>query len=119
MTRPQKILAFLDLLGNWDPSLLVVMIGAIGVYFPLQKCILGSFPKGENTFLLPKGEISYRLFIGSAIFGIGWGIVGFCPGPSITSLASAHPKVILFFFGLILGMLSYVYIPKNSKESDL
>lgn len=107
MSRPQKILAFLDVLGNWDPSLILVMTAAVGVYYSLQKYILKfSGPKYEKDFVLPKGNaIDKRLVCGAVIFGIGWGTTGFCPGPSITALASGTSEVFVFFLGMYGGML--------------
>jgi uncharacterized membrane protein YedE/YeeE len=110
MVRPQKILAFLDVLGNWDPSLLVVMVGALGIYFPLQRYIRGNnLPLYEKAFSLPKpGTIDSSLLLGAAIFGIGWGLVGFCPGPSVVALATGAPQVVVFAAGLLLGMFGYI-----------
>jgi uncharacterized membrane protein YedE/YeeE len=119
MTRPQKILAFLDVLGSWDPSLLLVMAAAVGVYFPLQKYITGmGFPRYEAEFTLPKpGTIDRPLIMGAAIFGMGWGLVGFCPGPSVVALATGTPKVIVFVSGVILGMLCYTKLHKRAFKS--
>lgn len=106
MTRPQKILAFLDLAGSWDPSLLLVMAGAVGIYFPIQSYLRKlPRPRYEECFVLPKTKaIDPSLIIGAAIFGIGWGIVGFCPGPAVVSLASLKPEVAVFVLGLGIGM---------------
>lgn len=106
MTRPAKILAFLDVAGNWDPSLAFVMAGAVGIYYPMQKFLrLKCRPKYEDSFVLPKTQaIDTSLLMGAALFGIGWGLVGFCPGPSITALASLSPEVIIFVIGLLTGM---------------
>lgn len=115
MTRPQKILAFLDVLGDWDPSLLLVMVAAIGVYNPLQKYILKKpAPRFGEKFTLPKlKEVDPTLIIGSALFGIGWGMVGLCPGPSITALASGVPQTFVFFAGMLIGMLAYIRFQKR------
>ena len=95
MSNPQKVLSFLDIFGNWDPSLMFVMIGAIsitGIYFTAIK--------KKSTKL----SIDKKLIIGSLIFGIGWGLVGICPGPSIVVLGSANIKGIIFFIALLIGM---------------
>lgn len=118
MTRPQKILGFLDVLGDWDPSLLLVMVAAIGVYYPLQRYVLKRpAPKYEEKFTLPKlKELDSTLIVGSAIFGIGWGMVGLCPGPSITALASGMPKIVVFLVGMSIGMLGYMWFQNRGKS---
>ena len=95
MSNPQKVLSFLDIFGNWDPSLIFVMIGAISIaaiYFILIK--------NKTTKL----SIDKKLIVGSSIFGIGWGLVGICPGPAIVVLGSANIKGIIFFIALLIGM---------------
>ena len=95
MSNPQKVLSFLDIFGNWDPSLMFVMIGAISItaiYFILIK--------NKSTKL----SIDKKLIIGSLIFGIGWGLVGICPGPAIVVLGSANIKGIIFVIALLIGM---------------
>ena len=95
MSNPQKVLSFLDIFGNWDPSLMFVMIGAISItaiYFILIK--------NKSTRL----NTDKKLIIGSSIFGIGWGLVGICPGPAIVVLGSANIKGIIFVIALLIGM---------------
>lgn len=106
MTRPPKILAFLDILGNWDPSLLVVMGGAVASYFVLQKLIRRNFfPRFSPAYTLPKeAAVDRRLLIGAALFGIGWGIGGLCPGPATTALASGKPQIAGFVIAMIAGI---------------
>lgn len=109
MTQPQKITDFLNVLGNWDPSLLMVMLGAAGTYFIGQSLILKrSIPLLASRFSLPtRSNIDRRLIIGAALFGIGWGLVGFCPGPAITALVTGDAAVIIFVLAMGMGM--YVY----------
>ena len=95
MSNPQKVLSFLDIFGNWDPSLIFVMIGAISI-----TAIYFIFIKNKSIKL----SIDKKLVIGSSIFGIGWGLVGICPGPSIVVLGSANIKGIIFFIALLIGM---------------
>jgi uncharacterized membrane protein YedE/YeeE len=105
MTRPSKILAFLDVAGPWDPSLAFVMVGAIGVHFvSVRVARRASSPSLAPRFAWPleKG-IDGRLLLGAALFGIGWGLAGYCPGPSLVSLASLGPGVLLFVAAMAVG----------------
>jgi len=106
MTNPQKILNFLDLAGSWDPSLLFVMggavlIGLIGFYLLTQR-IQAFF--GGALRVPTRRHISKPLVIGSIIFGAGWGIAGFCPGPAIVSVGSGQAKAIVFVIAMLAGM---------------
>lgn len=106
MTDPGKVLGFLDLAGLWDPSLAFVMGGAIGVglvAFAIAKKRTTSF-LGGAMHLTASRAIDRRLVIGSLIFGVGWGIAGFCPGPAIVSLGAGQPKAIVFVIAMLLGM---------------
>lgn len=107
MTDPAKVLGFLDLFGAWDPSLALVMGGAIAVglfAFSVAK-------KRTRTFLgvalhLPEAQqIDKPLVIGGLLFGAGWGLAGFCPGPALVALAAGHPKAAAFVAAMIAGML--------------
>ncbi len=105
MTRPSKILAFLDVAGPWDPSLAFVMVGAIGVHFvSVRVARRASSPSLAPRFAWPleKG-IDGRLLLGAALFGIGWGLAGYCPGPALVSLASLGPGVLLFVAAMAVG----------------
>lgn len=107
MTQPGKVVGFLDLFGNWDPSLMFVMIGAIAVhlvsYFLIRR---RSSPFLDSKWHLPtKREIDRPLLIGALLFGIGWGLAGFCPGPALTSLASLQTIPVIFVISMIAGML--------------
>ena len=95
MSNPQKVLSFLDIFGNWDPSLMFVMIGAISI-----TAIYFISIKNKSTKL----SIDKKLIIGSLIFGIGWGLVGICPGPAIVVLGSANIKGVIFVIALLIGM---------------
>ena len=107
MTNPAKVQNFLDLFGSWDPSLALVMGGAILITMPgfwlVQK---RQTPLFENAFLIPKKiNLDFNLLIGSAIFGIGWGLGGFCPGPAITSILTGSKGTFLFVITMLLGMV--------------
>lgn len=108
MTQPQKIISFLNP-SNWDASLLFVMLGALGVHlisYPLIR--KRKSPLLETKWHIPtRQDVTTRLVLGSALFGIGWGLAGFCPGPALTSLASGDVKSLLFVATMIFGMLLF------------
>ncbi|MEZ5758234.1 MAG: DUF6691 family protein [Emcibacteraceae bacterium] len=107
MSNPAKVLNFLDLAGTFDPSLLFVMGGAIIVVFTGYKLVLKrKTPIFDNAFHIPtRKDIDKNLIIGSVIFGIGWGIGGFCPGPSLTSVLLGSEGIIYFFPSLVVGLI--------------
>jgi len=109
MTSPEKVLAFLDVTGRWDPSLAFVMVGAIGVYLPLQWIVRRRrAPILAPRFVVPaETKIDTRLVIGAATFGIGWGLVGYCPAPAIASLATGSWPALVFVGGMVGGLAMY------------
>ena len=117
MTQPQKVIGFLDLFGNWDPSLIFVMVGAIVVHFITYKLIR----KRKSPLLSPdwhvptKKEITPALMLGAFIFGVGWALGGFCPGPAITSLASFDKTPALFVISMLVGMFLFRAVDKKLK----
>lgn len=108
MTQPQKIIAFLDP-WQWDPSLLFVMIGAIGIHilsYPLIR--KRRSPLLDTKWHVPtRKDVTTRLILGSALFGVGWGLGGFCPGPGLTSISSGDFRVLLFVIAMIIGMILF------------
>ena len=115
MTNPAKVIGFLDILGTWDPSLGFVMGGAILITAPLLY-----FLKNKNHLILTskielpnKNNIDFSLVIGSLLFGIGWGMVGFCPGPAISSIALLSPFSLLFVSAMIVGFYLSQLIKNN------
>lgn len=106
MTNPQKILNFLDLTGAWDPSLIFVMGGAVLIglagFYLLTMRSQAFF--GGALHVPSRRDISKPLVIGSLIFGVGWGIAGFCPGPAIVSLGSGQAKALVFVIAMLAGM---------------
>ncbi len=106
MSNPQKVLSFLDITGNWDPSLLFVMGGAVLVglagFYIVSKRSEAFF--GGALHIPTRRDISKPLIIGSLVFGAGWGIAGFCPGPAIVSLGSGHLKALAFVISMLVGM---------------
>ena len=109
MANPGKVLAFLDLTGAWDPSLGLVMVGAIGVAIgPLTWARRQSSSLLGRPMQLPiKRELDPRLIGGSLVFGIGWGIAGICPGPAVAILLTGHWQVIVFMLAMLAGMLLF------------
>jgi uncharacterized protein len=106
MTNPAKVQAFLDLAGPWDPSLALVMVGAITVAFigfRRGKTMQTSWLKA--LMQLPgRGSIDTRLVVGSVAFGAGWGLAGFCPGPALVSLGAGESKAVIFVGAMLAGM---------------
>jgi len=112
MTNPAKVKGFLDITGLWDPSLAFVMSGAILVAifaFALAKK-RGKTVLGENITLPDNKQIDRELVIGALVFGIGWGLSGYCPGPAITSLVTAGIQPLVFTIGMLAGIGLYKYI---------
>ena len=111
MINPAKVLNFFDLAqigaGTWDPSLAFVMGGALAVAIPGYRLVLGRpAPAFEDRFQLPDTRtVDRRLILGSATFGVGWGIAGFCPGGALPAIGTGDPAVFLFIAALIGGLL--------------
>lgn len=117
MINPEKVKAFLDIFGSWNPSLIFVMIGAIAVHFLTYKSIRKrQSPLFSMHWHVPhKTEITKSLVIGSALFGIGWGLAGFCPGPAVTSLAFSNTDVLIFVLSMIIGMFLFKLTDRKYK----
>ena len=109
MTDPGKVIGFLDLFGTWDPSLAFVMGGAIAVgvgAFSLARKRAENFLGGAMR-LPTTNDINARLVVGSLLFGAGWGLAGFCPGPALVSLGAGQDKAVVFVIAMVLGMLVF------------
>lgn len=115
MTQADKVISFLDLKEAWDPSLAFVMAGAIAVHLVLFRLILKrESPLFGARFGIPsRTDIDLRLVGGSALFGIGWAIGGFCPGPGLVSAASMAPKALVFVASLTVGMLIFQLVERG------
>jgi uncharacterized membrane protein YedE/YeeE len=107
MTRPRKVIGFLDVFGNWDASLAFVMLGAIGVHLVVYRLVRKRpSPLFSKEWGIPsRRDIDLRLVLGAALFGAGWGIAGYCPGPSLVSVASAAPQILVFVTAMLLGVV--------------
>jgi uncharacterized membrane protein YedE/YeeE len=105
MTRPSVVLSFLDVAGAWNPQLLFVMAGAVATAAIGYRLVLRRpRPVLAERFRLPSTQgLGARLLGGAALFGIGWGLVGYCPGPALASLASASPATLWFVLAMVLG----------------
>jgi uncharacterized membrane protein YedE/YeeE len=107
MTQPAKVIAFLDIGGAWDPTLAFVMAGAIASHVAgLWLTSRRTMPLFASDFAAPTREdLNLRLVLGAAVFGIGWGLVGYCPGPALVSLGSGADTAIVFVVATTAGML--------------
>jgi uncharacterized membrane protein YedE/YeeE len=106
MVNPQRVRGFLDIAGNWDPTLVFVMGGAVLVTaIGFRLAFLRSKPWFSPAFSVPTNRIiDSRLVLGAVLFGIGWGIAGFCPGPAIVGLATLNTDILVFVLAMIVGM---------------
>lgn len=122
MANPAKVLNFLDVFGTWDPSLAFVMGGAIAVTAPGFALLFRSrqTPLFDSTFHLPtRNDLEPKLLSGAAIFGIGWGLGGFCPGPALTALPVAATGTLIFVPFMLAGMWAARHAPDitpNAKK---
>lgn len=107
MVQPTKVLGFLDVFGAWDPSLAVVMAAALAVSVPgFMLADRRPQPWLARQYLWPvESQVDLSLVVGAALFGIGWGLVGLCPGPALESLATLSPGVIVFVVAMAVGMV--------------
>lgn len=117
MSNPDKVLNFLDLAGAWDPSLALVMAGALAVTLPGFAWLRrrGRTLSGGPLPQLPATAIDRRLVIGSALFGVGWGVAGYCPGPALANLAHASEAVI-FVAAMLLGSQLARALPRRDAR---
>ncbi|MEC5319406.1 DUF6691 family protein [Brenneria populi subsp. brevivirga] len=118
MTEPEKVLGFLDIAGRWDPSLSLVMLAAVGMAIPAyalarrrSKTLLG------ESFHIPAATaIDGRLLAGAALFGVGWGLAGICPGPALVLLGSGSAKGALFTLSMLGGMVLFDYYAARYRK---
>ena len=109
MAQPAKVLGFLDVSGQWDPSLAFVMAGAIAVYAPLYRLLLRTTkPLYVQTFVVAiGGRIDARLLVGAGVFGVGWGLGGYCPGPALVSAGTGAQQGLVFTLAMVAGMFVF------------
>ncbi len=124
MMNPAKVIGFLDVAGTWDPTLAFVMGGALLVAVPAYRLILGrGNPTLASGFSLPtRTGLDTPLILGSALFGVGWGLVGFCPGPAVAAVVTGLPAVLGFMAAMLAGMALHAWIsgerPVRKGSSD-
>lgn len=115
LANPDKVLQFLTLNANWSPALLFTMLAGILVTFAGYRWVLRRGPIFSDTLHLPtRTDVDQRLLVGAAIFGVGWGLAGFCPGPALTALSSLHVEPFLFVAAMIAGSLIEVRVVPSS-----
>jgi uncharacterized membrane protein YedE/YeeE len=120
MTDVAKVIGFLDITGHWDPTLAFVMGGGLLVSLPFFQLGLGklSHPLFSDTFRVPtRNDIDLPLIAGAILFGVGWGLVGFCPGPAIASLGYLNPDILYFTLAMIAGMFASNWLEGLIKKS--
>lgn len=120
MTDANKIIGFLNLAGDWDPSLAFVMVGAIGVHLVLYRVILRrQSPLLDARFHIPtRRDIDPQLVGGSALFGVGWGLGGFCPGPGLVSLMGLNSSAGVFVVFMLGGMLGHKVLSQSRRRAS-
>ena len=119
MINPAKVLAFLDVFGRWDASLALVMVGAIaasGVGYVIAK-YRRTPVLALNLEIPARRDLDARLLTGAALFGIGWGLVGLCPGPALAILALGLWQAFMFVAAMLVGMVAYTMLPSNGLQS--
>ena len=119
MVDPNKVLGFLDISGKWDPSLLLVIGAATGLTMISFRWVLKkSQPLFSDSFRLPtKTDIDKNLVIGAILFGVGWGLAGYCPGPGIAALTLGTAEPIIFVVCLIVGSRLQKYVSANQRQN--
>ncbi|GAB3524131.1 YeeE/YedE family protein [Photobacterium alginatilyticum] len=108
MVDPHRVIGFLDITGAWDPSLMFVMGGALAVFMPIYLLVIKkrAAPVCSERFQLSENRmIDKKLVGGAAMFGLGWGIAGICPGPAVTSISGLNPSMLVFIAAMLLGMV--------------
>jgi uncharacterized membrane protein YedE/YeeE len=117
MTLPSKVVAFFDFsqgLTSWDPSLALVMGGGVLVYLPVWRLVKGrARPLFDERWRLPtRKDVDGRLVLGAALFGIGWGLGGFCPGPALTSVGALSSQALVMVSAMLVGMVAFQRLEK-------
>ncbi|RJG41850.1 DUF6691 family protein [Motilimonas pumila] len=118
MVLPDKVLAFLDIAGEWDMSLAFVMGGALGVFAPCYWWLIKPRGKAINDQAVNANsnlQVDSRLIIGASLFGIGWGVAGICPGPAFASLSAMNPGLLIFIAFMLVGFLLAPVINRQIK----
>lgn len=119
MTQPTKVIGFLDVFGRWDASLMLVMAGAIAVHLPVYRLIRGrSSPLFAERFALPtRRDLDAKLLSGAVLFGLGWGLGGFCPGPGVVSLGGGGLSVAVFVAAMLIALFATARVEARLSRS--
>ncbi|MGD8116574.1 DUF6691 family protein [Vibrio sp. TRT 29B02] len=123
MIEPQKVIGFLDVAGQWDPSLAFVMGGALLIFMPCYFLVIK--PRKASVtgceYSLPRAKnVDSKLISGSALFGLGWGIAGICPGPAVASLGLGNLSIVIFFCAMVVGsLLAKVIFDKSNNQPSI
>lgn len=112
MTDPTKVIGFLDLMNGWDPTLAFVLAGATGSHMLARQILKDKIPDKFESAKESKVTIDKPLLLGAAIFGIGWGLGGYCPGPALTATIPAMGSTLVFTISMIIGMAGYRWTQK-------
>ena len=120
MVDPAKVLAFLDIAGDWDPSLACVMLGALGVTIPtFALARRRAAPLCATEFVAPTARrVDKSLMCGALLFGIGWGLVGYCPGPALASIGFGNTRTLLFVAAMLIGMAMFSATRRRRTSSS-
>ena len=121
MVDPAKVISFLDIFGHWDPSMALVMTGALvifasGFWLLLRNKTHSYF--GKAISICQSNELTPKLYIGSAIFGLGWGITGICPGPAIANVTGGDIKIYVFILVMIIGMKTSEWVKRKIHQEE-
>ncbi|EEX32013.1 transporter [Vibrio coralliilyticus] len=119
MTNPENVIGFLDVTGAWNPSLVFVMGGALLIFAPAYHFLIKPQAKalsGDVLSLPTKVQLDSKLIYGAALFGVGWGLAGICPGPAITSLAFGNLDIAIFIASMVSGSLLAKYVAAPSPQ---
>ena len=121
MTQPEKVIGFLDITGDWDPSLMFVMGGAVGINMLLYRLTRRRpCPVYSSKFTSPRQrKINWRLMLGAAIFGSGWGLSGYCPGPALVSTTAATTAIAVFVLAMLAGMQLHRLTMAEHEDDDV
>ncbi len=120
MTRPEKVVGFLDVTGAWDPSLALVMAGAIAAHVVGRRLVQrrGAPLFGEHFHVPTRADLDPRLVAGAAIFGVGWGLSGYCPGPALVAAAGGVPPALLFVAAMTVGIVVHHALHGRAGVAD-
>jgi uncharacterized membrane protein YedE/YeeE len=110
MTDPTKVIGFLDVLNGWDPTLAFVLAGATGSHMAARPFLKRKVPERVAAAVENKVDIDQQLLVGAAVFGIGWGLGGYCPGPAVAAVIPALGSTLIFVVSMVVGMLGFRWL---------